>query len=663
MAWLSGWSYREKITIASSGKGLSGNVTSKTIPIHITSANIDFWAGVKADGTDVRFTSFDGATLLDFETRSFDNGVDDAIYHVEVPTILSASNTDIYIYYGNAGASSGENITATWGSAYRGVWHLDQNKAAGAFVDSTNNANNGTNSGTTDAAGQIGRGRQFTAASSQYISLADADSLSFGNGTTDTPIIISAWINPTTAAGFRIFSKGSTAVEYAFSTSALGKLFFRCEDMSAAANFYKLADVAIGTGSLIHIGAYYDGSAAHSGVTIFQAGASVAATGTLSGTYTAMENLGDAGAIGKWYTALYANGVINELILMDATGLTTTTAADWMTLEYQGGLGTWLSFAAEEAYLSLADTGGGVDAVNRPAIALTISDTGGGTDGITVAITGLLKAISDTGGGIDTVIIDDGTIHLYLADTGGGVDAVNRPAIALTISDTGGGTDSPSIVVKLLTITDSGGGVDTILAVNNNTLFFTYSNIPSGETVEYMIEDHNGVEHTAWTSVNVTEKVLGNGKSTYKVTDVELINGFQGLIIWRVSGKTQYTRTYTLNYLETWVTGYNALPTLEQMIAGGLALEATASTRLAAADFIAPDNAGIAAIQVDIATAQTDITSILAYAIAMSKWKNNRLARTVAGTTETWVLYDDDSTTPMLTWTNNISTRVRTKAT
>ena len=602
MAWLSGWSYREKITIASSGKGLSGNVTSKTIPIHITSANIDFWAGVKADGTDVRFTSFDGATLLDFETRSFDNGVDDAIYHVEVPTILSASNTDIYIYYGNAGASSGENITATWGSAYRGVWHLDQNKAAGAFVDSTNNANNGTNSGTTDAAGQIGRGRQFTAASSQYISLADADSLSFGNGTTDTPIIISAWINPTTAAGFRIFSKGSTAVEYAFSTSALGKLFFRCEDMSAAANFYKLADVAIGTGSLIHIGAYYDGSAAHSGVTIFQAGASVAATGTLSGTYTAMENLGDAGAIGKWYTALYANGVINELILMDATGLTTTTAADWMTLEYQGGLGTWLSFAAEEAYLSLADTGGGVD-------------------------------------------------------------AVNRPAIALTISDTGGGTDSPSIVVKLLTITDSGGGVDTILAVNNNTLFFTYSNIPSGETVEYMIEDHNGVEHTAWTSVNVTEKVLGNGKSTYKVTDVELINGFQGLIIWRVSGKTQYTRTYTLNYLETWVTGYNALPTLEQMIAGGLALEATASTRLAAADFIAPDNAGIAAIQVDIATAQTDITSILAYAIAMSKWKNNRLARTVAGTTETWVLYDDDSTTPMLTWTNNISTRVRTKAT
>ena len=107
-----------------------------------------------------------------------------------------------------------------------------------------------------------------------------------------------------------------------------------------------------------------------------------------------------------------------------------------------------------------------------------------------------------------------------------------------------------------------------------------------------------------------------------------------------------------------------------------LAKEATVASRLAAADYIAPDNAGISALptlaemlaggvakESTLATAQADISSVLTYAIAMSKWKNNRLARTVAGTTETWVLYDDDSTTPMLTWTNNISTRVRTKAT
>lgn len=68
-------------------------------------------------------------------------------------------------------------------------------------------------------------------------------------------------------------------------------------------------------------------------------------------------------------------------------------------------------------------------------------------------------------------------------------------------------------------------------------------------------------------------------------------------------------------------------------------------------------------MQPKIVDVQADVTSILNYAIAMSKWKNNKLAKTVAGTVETWVLYDDDSTTPLLTWTRNTSTNARTKAT
>ena len=95
-----------------------------------------------------------------------------------------------------------------------------------------------------------------------------------------------------------------------------------------------------------------------------------------------------------------------------------------------------------------------------------------------------------------------------------------------------------------------------------------------------------------------------------------------------------------------------------------VAVDNSVSSRLASTDYTAPDNAGIAANGVAISAIQGDIASVLNYAIAMSKWKNNRLARIATdGITETWVLYDDDSTTPMLTWTNNISTRVRTKAT
>ncbi|MCC6503470.1 MAG: hypothetical protein IT362_10085 [Deltaproteobacteria bacterium] len=72
-------------------------------------------------------------------------------------------------------------------------------------------------------------------------------------------------------------------------------------------------------------------------------------------------------------------------------------------------------------------------------------------------------------------------------------------------------------------------------------------------------------------------------------------------------------------------------------------------TRLSASSYVRPDNEGI--------------SSLLSHAVAMSKWKNNKLGRThVAGKVETWVLYDDDGATPLLTWTHDTSTRTRNRA-
>lgn len=72
-------------------------------------------------------------------------------------------------------------------------------------------------------------------------------------------------------------------------------------------------------------------------------------------------------------------------------------------------------------------------------------------------------------------------------------------------------------------------------------------------------------------------------------------------------------------------------------------------TRLAASAYVVPDNEGI--------------TAVLSHAIAMSKWKDNKLSRTaVTGRVETWVLYDDDGTTPLLTWTHDSATMTRDKA-
>ncbi len=79
--------------------------------------------------------------------------------------------------------------------------------------------------------------------------------------------------------------------------------------------------------------------------------------------------------------------------------------------------------------------------------------------------------------------------------------------------------------------------------------------------------------------------------------------------------------------------------------------------------YTAPDNAGVAAIKAKTDTINWgDVTSLLTDSLAMSKWKNNKLVKTVSGTVETWKLYDNDNTTVLLTWTWDTSTLTRTKA-
>src|SRR4030067_235339 len=253
MGWLTNWQYRQQITISSNNIGLSGDLNNVPVVVHVPSTNTNFWTNIKTDGTDVRFTLSDGTTLLSFEIESFDNTGDDAWYHIKVPTLTSASATNIYVYYGNAGATSGEDITGTWNSTFKAVYHLNVDKAAGAFVDSTSNSNNGTNTASTDTAGQVNRCRNFTA--TQYITVNDSDSLSFGNGTTDQPFTIAFSINLTSLSGYPGISKGSSGgdVEWLVGTDATtGKPFMSIYSKTgggfASPRIGRLASNALSTG-------------------------------------------------------------------------------------------------------------------------------------------------------------------------------------------------------------------------------------------------------------------------------------------------------------------------------------------------------------------------------------------------------------------------------
>lgn len=158
-------------------------------------------------------------------------------------------------------------------------------------------------------------------------------------------------------------------------------------------------------------------------------------------------------------------------------------------------------------------------------------------------------------------------------------------------------------------------------------------NFPQGATVEYMIMDAVLGLLQDWTSTGVTE-VQGPTKSAYYITTsvIGIDAGTSGVIYWRTDDLA-YEASEAYDFV-------NIGLTLSRALAGGIAKEAS------------------------VTALQSDMTTALSYMIAMSKWKNNKLARTsVVGNTETWVLYDDDSTTPLLTWTNNTTTRTRTKAT
>lgn len=116
MTWLSDFSYRKKITITGS---TTDDITDYPVKIVVnygsgSDSGINVYTGsnCKTDFGDIRFTSSDGETELDYY---LDQKTDSskALFWVEVPSISqSPATVDIYVYYGDgtkSTTSSGSN--------------------------------------------------------------------------------------------------------------------------------------------------------------------------------------------------------------------------------------------------------------------------------------------------------------------------------------------------------------------------------------------------------------------------------------------------------------------------------------------------------------------------------------------------------------------------
>jgi len=131
-------------------------------------------------GLDVAFTLDGDDTELPYEREEWtDNGANiDARFWVRVPSVDSASDTDLRMHLGKAGGTAYPTPSDTWNENgaynFQAVYHLGGSGWVGSApeaVDSTGNGNDGTDSGTDLGAGIIGDCRDFERTNTDLILL------------------------------------------------------------------------------------------------------------------------------------------------------------------------------------------------------------------------------------------------------------------------------------------------------------------------------------------------------------------------------------------------------------------------------------------------------------------------------------------------------------
>jgi hypothetical protein len=123
--------------------------------VRLDDTRIDYAAAAE-DGADLRFVDATSGDELAYEIEEW-NPAGESFVWVKVPRIVRGSwEGAFWIYFGNEVAATGARPAEVWSSAFAGVFHLN-----GDLLDSTANANHGTNDGATAGAGRLAGGRWF----------------------------------------------------------------------------------------------------------------------------------------------------------------------------------------------------------------------------------------------------------------------------------------------------------------------------------------------------------------------------------------------------------------------------------------------------------------------------------------------------------------------
>jgi len=205
--------YRQKITVDNTKVG--ADLTDFPVYLNTDDLAAGFYTHAQADCDDVRITKSDGTTEVPREIV-FCTGSNGEIHFKASGTLSGSSDTDFYIYYGNASASD-YATSATYGaenvwSDYVAVWHNQENPAGSApqVLDSTANNNDmtsaGSMTGADSVAGKLSGNALDYDGTDDYLTVADSDSLD-----SKFNLTLSFWMSTTNTAHGKAFVSKAAA--------------------------------------------------------------------------------------------------------------------------------------------------------------------------------------------------------------------------------------------------------------------------------------------------------------------------------------------------------------------------------------------------------------------------------------------------------------------
>jgi hypothetical protein len=319
-------------TNTSGGANTSGNVRGFPVLVRLTSSQADVFTQAKTGGADLRFTKSDGVTRLGHEIEQWDSAGQSAAIWVRLDTAYGNNNSQsIRVYWGRASAadsSKGASVFRT-GDNYQGVWHLS------GMSDATANANNGTNTGTTDTAGAMGRGRHFNGTSA-YIDVGNSAAMNSG-----VPFSIEGWVS-WQSIGTGATSRYRPLLTHGTSASGGGQVFLQPRRPSSGGTdpyysfgFYNgsttvdaRADAISDSGTWTHLTGTYDGT----DFRVYRNGvlaATTARSGTISNATTNWF-IGGGDGNGATTPSRYYFGKMDEVRFSDAV-----RDSNWIRLSYE----------------------------------------------------------------------------------------------------------------------------------------------------------------------------------------------------------------------------------------------------------------------------------------------------------------------------------------